>query len=79
MVVVWFNSLLRSCWAELLHVGRGCAIGLSLTIALSGPFGTLMPMTSTATTHFRLLEAQGVTPGGPVSLTPLYPDPPATS
>jgi hypothetical protein len=41
--------------------------------------GTPMPMTSTATTHFRLLEAQGVTPGGPVSLMRLYPDPPATA
>jgi hypothetical protein len=38
-----------------------------------------MPMTGSATTHFPLLEAQGVTPGGPISLTPLYPDPPATA
>jgi hypothetical protein len=42
-------------------------------------FGTLMPMTGSATTHFPLLEAQGVTPGRPVSVTPLYPDPPATA
>lgn len=38
--------------------------------------GSPMPITSTATTLFRLLGAQGHGPAGPASLIRLYPDPP---